>query len=683
MEHSDMSQDHDINYFLTVLLELEKILSQDQKFSDNCQAFLQQLMGTFLVPKAALLLLDPERQTLYLHTGSGLGFDKLELRLDGEMLETILALDETVYLIDSPPLAIQKFLDDRQHALKSLESTVWVALRFKSHLVGILSLSEKYMNKGFSEQDQKLLKIISDFLAYAIHNQLLMTQIQALNIGEQSRAQETEIIRALSITGHHYENIEELTDEILRQCVKIHSSASGVIFLSQPHNPLLKIASAMGTRVGEDSNIHLTQNNKTVGRCFRRRECQIIRENDDRRLARLFDESQLIAAPLIINDEVEGIIILGGKLGELGPEEYTDGDIALVKAVSRQAGFTIENYLQYRNTQDREKALRQIYEQFPAGLMMLNSIGEVRDCNPILQTLLGMTEEEVLGVHFQTLFDSDRQIIDIIQHVQTNGTTHSEQFLESSSFPEHRWVNVAAAPVKNARGNVESVVVTVEGIPESSKLKQIFAPRVRSDAIFEIVYGERKIDLAGESNLATVLVARIDNREKLIGAAKPGEVFEVLNDYSGRIQRALLNQRATLCRTDVYEVVAVFGAPLSVPNHTVNAIEAAREMQEILTHTNSALNERALPPLELAIGLASGEVLMGEAKEQNGPGYQVLGKTLQAARHLCSIAFPGDVLVNPEARSRAGDAYVFEKGKRSKIREWSGNVQAWKLSKKE
>ena len=91
-------------------------------------------------------------------------------------------------------------------------------------------------------------------------------------------------------------------------------------------------------------------------------------------------------------------------------------------------------------------------------------------------------------------------------------------------------------------------------------------------------------------------------------------------------------------------IMAVFGAPLDMPDHAARSIKAALEMQERLDEWNAERKEG--PAFRIRIGINSGKAVAGEIGSINKKEYTVLGDTVNTASRLeSSVAKPGSVVI--------------------------------------
>ncbi|MBN2355234.1 response regulator [candidate division KSB1 bacterium] len=94
-------------------------------------------------------------------------------------------------------------------------------------------------------------------------------------------------------------------------------------------------------------------------------------------------------------------------------------------------------------------------------------------------------------------------------------------------------------------------------------------------------------------------------------------------------------------------LMAIFGAPIQQNDHSWRAIKAAMALQK--THRlwmaqRTAQNKPARP---LGIGIATGDVVVGNYGTLSRMEYTALGQTVILASHLCSAAEGGEILTTP------------------------------------
>ena len=94
----------------------------------------------------------------------------------------------------------------------------------------------------------------------------------------------------------------------------------------------------------------------------------------------------------------------------------------------------------------------------------------------------------------------------------------------------------------------------------------------------------------------SVLFADIVGFTTMSEKMSPAAVALLLNDYLSRMTDVIFKYEGTLDKYIGDAIMAVFGAPLDMPDHAAAAIRSALEMQERLAEFNAERKEGPAPP---------------------------------------------------------------------------------------
>jgi tetratricopeptide (TPR) repeat protein len=104
-------------------------------------------------------------------------------------------------------------------------------------------------------------------------------------------------------------------------------------------------------------------------------------------------------------------------------------------------------------------------------------------------------------------------------------------------------------------------------------------------------------------------------------------------------------------------IMALFGAPLSHEDHAVRACYAALRMQESVNRYADGVRRTEGVPIQIRVGLNSGEVVVGAIGNDLKMDYTAVGQTVHLASRMEQMATPGSVLMTPDALHLA-EGYV-------------------------
>jgi adenylate cyclase len=142
----------------------------------------------------------------------------------------------------------------------------------------------------------------------------------------------------------------------------------------------------------------------------------------------------------------------------------------------------------------------------------------------------------------------------------------------------------------------------------------------------------------------SVLFADIVGFTAMSEKMSPAAVSLFLNDYFSRMTDIIFKYEGTLDKYIGDAIMAVFGAPLDMPDHAARSIKAAMEMMERLEEFNADRKEG--PNIRIRIGINTGKAVAGELGGANKKEYTVLGDTVNTASRLeSSVAKPMMVVI--------------------------------------
>jgi len=118
-------------------------------------------------------------------------------------------------------------------------------------------------------------------------------------------------------------------------------------------------------------------------------------------------------------------------------------------------------------------------------------------------------------------------------------------------------------------------------------------------------------------------------------------------------------------------IVALFGAPIAHEDDPERAVRAGLRMQQ----TMAALAASSDAPLQLRIGVNSGEVLVGMSSA--GGDYTAMGDVMNLASRLEEAAEPGRVLVGPSTHAATVEAISYGPFGEVKARGRGERVEGW------
>jgi class 3 adenylate cyclase/tetratricopeptide (TPR) repeat protein len=151
--------------------------------------------------------------------------------------------------------------------------------------------------------------------------------------------------------------------------------------------------------------------------------------------------------------------------------------------------------------------------------------------------------------------------------------------------------------------------------------------------------------LEGERKQVTVLFADLKGSMELLADRDPEEARAILDPVLGRMMEAVHRYEGTVNQVMGDGIMALFGAPIAHEDHAVRACYAALRMQEAVKQYAQEVQRSEGVPLQIRVGLNSGEVVVRSIGSDLRMDYTAVGQTTHLAARMEQTAMPGSSLL--------------------------------------
>ncbi|MEW6690953.1 MAG: adenylate/guanylate cyclase domain-containing protein, partial [Pseudomonadota bacterium] len=164
-----------------------------------------------------------------------------------------------------------------------------------------------------------------------------------------------------------------------------------------------------------------------------------------------------------------------------------------------------------------------------------------------------------------------------------------------------------------------------------------------------------KSALEGERKQVTVLFADLKGSTELLAERDPEEARKILDPVLGLMMDAVHRYEGTVNQVMGDGIMALFGAPLACEDHAVRACSAALRLQETAKRHAEEIHRAEGIPIQVRVGLNSGEVVVRSIGSDLHMDYTAVGQTTHLAARMEQMAIPGSILVPPDTLRLAED----------------------------
>jgi len=127
----------------------------------------------------------------------------------------------------------------------------------------------------------------------------------------------------------------------------------------------------------------------------------------------------------------------------------------------------------------------------------------------------------------------------------------------------------------------------------------------------------------------------------------PEGLVELINEFLNEVSNIILKNGGMIDKFMGDCVMAIFGAPLDMPNHAEMAIKSCQEIEEKVKELKILYKERGLPDINVGTGVNTGIAIVGNMGSKTRLDYSVVGDAVNLAARLEATACRGDYKDNP------------------------------------
>jgi PAS domain S-box-containing protein len=360
--------------------------------------------------------------------------------------------------------------------------------------------------------------------------------------------------------------------------------------------------------------------------------------------------------PLRVQDRVIGALSVDSRLLT---DIITRSDHELLTSLANQAALALENARLFSEERKRaqtnaqlEEFRRRILEAVGNGVITLDAALKISTFNRAAETTFGVEEALMVGNDASALEPLIPDFAELLETFFRSGAVTLRAEVERDSpAGEMQTLQVRFSPLQDAQGmGVTIVVLDVsekrglevrheEQVARSSAIEDSFSRYLAPHVVQSLMRDPGKLRLGGERVRATMLFADIRGFTSLAAGLPAERVVEILNTYFTEAVKAIFEHDGLLDKFYGDGLLAVFGPPRVRDDDAQRAVAAALRLHRAVEE----LGPRLQQPLQISIGLATGEVVAGHIGSEARMDYTVIGDAVNLAASLQSAAPPGAI----------------------------------------
>jgi adenylate cyclase len=613
---------------LAVLTEVAETVTRDLSLDRQLPRLIELIIGALEAERATLFLHDSETDELFSRVLSGEGVTEIRIPADTGIAGAVFRGGSAEIIADAyaDPRFNQEI--DRRTGYRT-RNILCVPLRNRDGaLIGVTQILNK-RSGAFAPSDLALAEAINRHAASALEQALLVERL------EQAQREELELLtiaEAISTELH----IDTLFARIIGAATQLLNAERSTLFIYDAAKDELWSQIAEGTGQKE---IRIPSRAGIAGAAFAGGEVVVVpdayadvRFNREVDRASGFRTRNIIAVPIVEKTgERLGVVQVLNKRGG----GFTQIDIRRLKAFCAQIAIAIQNAKLFSDVLSLKNYNESILKSLSNGVITLDQHFNVIKVNDAAERICGLRAAEVLDRPAAQVFGNrNAWVTRSLDYVGRMGTTdyHADtdfELLDGSIAA----VNVTTAPLFEVEGKPIGYMLVLEDITREKRVRNTMSRYVAKEVVDRLIASGEDF-LQGHSYVATVLFSDIRRFTTLAESMSPQDTVSMLNDYFTRMVEVVFTHGGMLDKYIGDAIMAVFGTALSNSADADNALAVGTEMVVELNRFNERRRESGQEPIDIGIGIATGEVLAGSLGSRRRLEYTVIGDNVNLAARL-------------------------------------------------
>ncbi len=264
--------------------------------------------------------------------------------------------------------------------------------------------------------------------------------------------------------------------------------------------------------------------------------------------------------------------------------------------------------------------------------------------------------------------------VPLVHHDHLLGLMHLDSMIATNAFGE-KDLQIFVGIGQQAAVAIHNSFLAVK-IEQEAKTRAQFQRLLSPNLVEQVVAGKLQLEKGGQLSEVTLLFSDIRGFTAMSETRAPQDIVRMLNEYFELMVDVIFKHQGTLDKFVGDEIIALFGAPVPIPDAEMKAIECALDMMKVLKEYNKQ-RPSGQEEVKIGIGINTGTVVTGAIGSSRALQYTAIGDAVNTAARLCSVAKADQIILSEGTFKKIGDRINAEALPAVRVKGKAGELKIW------
>jgi adenylate cyclase len=205
------------------------------------------------------------------------------------------------------------------------------------------------------------------------------------------------------------------------------------------------------------------------------------------------------------------------------------------------------------------------------------------------------------------------------------------------------------------------VAITAYVARTAKDIRKVFGRYLTDEVVTTLLESPEGLKLGGERRQITIFTSDLRGFTATSERLPPEEVVKILNFYLESMADEITKYQGTIDEFMGDGILVLFGAPTAREDDAARAVACGVAMQLAMFKVNTQMAEWGLPPLEMGIGINTGEVVVGNIGSEKRTKYGIVGSQVNLTYRIEGYTTGGEIIISESTFKQVESTVVVER----------------------